>query len=73
MTMTMLSNIVIPQISFVQKVVVAEAKRFGLRNFVKTQSALDRLYKPPPWQIERSQQCQGAASPSTAGAIPSGP
>ena len=54
LTLTMLTNVVVPQISFVQKVVVKELKRKVLRNWVKTQSALDRLYTPTPWQIERS-------------------
>ncbi|KAH8064519.1 hypothetical protein JL722_1395 [Aureococcus anophagefferens] len=54
LTLTMLTNVVVPQISFVQKVVVKELKRTALRSWVKTQSALDRLYTPTPWQIERS-------------------
>ena len=54
LTLTMVSNVVVPQVSFVQKVVATEAKRKLLARFVKTQAALDALYTPTPWQIERS-------------------
>lgn len=54
LTVTMASNVVVPQVSFVFKVVKKEVLRRLLRPFVKTQAALDALYKPPPWQVERS-------------------
>ncbi|KAH8068949.1 hypothetical protein JL720_12158 [Aureococcus anophagefferens] len=42
------------EISFVQKVVVAELKRVLLRSGATTQQALDALYRPPRWEVERS-------------------
>ncbi|KAH8046681.1 hypothetical protein JL721_12317 [Aureococcus anophagefferens] len=51
---TMIMNVFVPQISFVQKVVVAELKRVLLRSGATTQQALDALYRPPRWEVERS-------------------
>ena len=51
---TMIMNVFVPQISFVQKVVVAELKRVLLRGGATTQQALDALYRPPRWEVERS-------------------
>lgn len=51
---TMLLNVIVPQISFVQKVVLAGLKRRVLGPRARTQGQLDALYTPPRWEIERS-------------------